>query len=137
MEKNPVSPLYEDPADSTLTWSLMGPIDMPNDTVDSPTIIPGFAEQMLGKATTTTMFLKAVSHPARLVLLCRLAEGPATVSEMEQMLGLAQAEVSKQLARLRADNLVTYRRDGRNVTYSIAEARTLRLIQVLHTEFCS
>jgi DNA-binding transcriptional ArsR family regulator len=110
---------------------------MPNDTFDSPTIIPGFAEQMLAKATTTTLFLKAVSHPARLVLLCRLAEGPATVSEMEEMLGLAQAEVSKQLARLRADNLVTYRRDGRNVTYSIAEARTRRLVQVLHAEFCS
>jgi DNA-binding transcriptional ArsR family regulator len=45
--------------------------------------------------------------------------------------------VSKQLARLRADNLVTYRRDGRNVTYSIAEARTRRLVQVLHAEFCS
>ena len=110
---------------------------MPEDQISPAAPAPGFAEQMLEKATTTTMFLKAVSHPARLVLLCRLAEGPATVGEMEEMLGLAQAEVSKQLARLRADNLVTYRRDGRNVTYSIAEPRTLRLIQVLHTEFCS
>lgn len=114
----------------------MEPMDMPNEIVDTTNIIPGFADQMLAKATTTTLFLKAVSHPARLVLLCRLAEGPATVGEMEEMLGLAQAEVSKQLARLRADNLVTCRRDGRNVTYSIAEPRTLRLIQVLHTEFC-
>ena len=110
---------------------------MPENQTLTTTTAPGFAEQMLAKATTTTLFLKAVSHPARLVLLCRLAEGPATVGEMEDMLGLPQAEVSKQLARLRADHLVTYRRDGRNVTYSIAEPRTLRLIQVLHTEFCS
>lgn len=111
--------------------------DMQDDQVDHAATAPGFAEQMLEKATITTLFLKAVSHPARLVLLCRLAEGPATVGEMEQMLGLPQAEVSKQLARLRGDGLVTHRRDGRNVTYSIAEQRTLRLIKMLHTEFCS
>jgi DNA-binding transcriptional ArsR family regulator len=110
---------------------------MPENLLDHTTTAPGLAQQMLEKATVTTLFLKAVSHPARLVLLCRLAEGPATVGEMEEMLGLPQAEVSKQLARLRADQLVTHRRDGRNVTYSIAEARTLRLIQMLHTEFCS
>lgn len=110
---------------------------MSENPVDQTNSAPGFAEQMLEKATITTLFLKAVSHPARLVLLCRLAEGPATVGEMEEMLGLPQAEVSKQLARLRADQLVTHRRDGRNVTYSIAEARTLRLIKVLHTEFCT
>jgi DNA-binding transcriptional ArsR family regulator len=107
----------------------------------SVTVVPtppvsGFAEQMLGKATTTTLFLKALSHPARLVLLCRLAEGPATVSEMEAMLGLPQAEVSKQLSRLRADGLVTTRRDGRNVTYSVSEPRTVRIVQLLHAEFC-
>lgn len=112
-------------------------IAMQDNPIDPFATAPGFAEQMLEKATITTLFLKAVSHPARLVLLCRLAEGPATVGEMEQMLGLPQAEVSKQLARLRGDGLVTHRRDGRNVTYSIAEERTLRLIKVLHTEFCS
>mgnify|MGYP006147642087 CR=1 FL=1 len=74
----------------------------------------GFAAEMLAKATTTTVFLKSLSHPSRLVVLCRLAEGPANVGELESMLNLAQAEVSKQLARLRADKLVTTRRDGRN-----------------------
>lgn len=97
----------------------------------------GFAVQMLEKATITSQFLKSVSHPARLVLLCRLAEGPATVGEMEAVLGLPQAEVSKQLARLRADGLVTTRRDGRNITYSMTEARTVRLVKLLHAEFCT
>lgn len=96
----------------------------------------GFAVQMLEKATITSQFLKSVSHPARLVLLCRLAEGPATVGEMEAVVSLPQAEVSKQLARLRADGLVTTRRDGRNITYSITEARTVRLVKLLHAEFC-
>lgn len=97
----------------------------------------GFATQMLDRAAVTSQFLKALSHPARLVLLCRLAEGPATVGEMEQMLGLAQAEVSKQLARLRADDLVRTRRDGRNITYSLKDERTVRVVKLLHTEFCT
>lgn len=97
----------------------------------------GFAAQMLERAGLTTRFLKALSHPSRLVLLCRLAEGPATVGEMEEMLGLPQAEVSKQLARLRADGLVTARRDGRNITYSVKDDRTVRVVKLLHTEFCT
>ena len=97
----------------------------------------GFAAQMLDRATQTTVFLKALSHPARLVLLCRLAEGPATVGEMEDMLGLPQAEVSKQLARLRADGLVTTRRDGRSITYSVKDDSTIRVVRLLHSEFCT
>lgn len=104
--------------------------------MDDPKPPQGFAAQMLDRATITTQFLKTLSHPARLVLLCRLAEGPATVGEMEEMLGLPQAEVSKQLARLRADGLVTTRRDGRNVTYSVKDDSTVRVVQLLHAEFC-
>lgn len=96
----------------------------------------GFSAEMLAKATLTTLFLKSLSHPSRLVLLCRLAEGPANVRELETLLGLAQAEVSKQLARLRADALVATRRDGRNVIYSLSDARTARVVKVLHAEFC-
>ncbi len=97
----------------------------------------GFAAQMLDRATTTTQFLKALSHPSRLVILCRLAESPTTVGEMEEMLGLPQAEVSKQLARLRADGLVTTRRDGRNITYSVKDESTVRVVKLLHAEFCA
>ena len=101
------------------------------------TIAEGFATEMLSKAALTSEFLKSLSHPSRLVVLCRLAEGPANVGELETMLNLPQAEVSKQLARLRADNLVTTRRDGRHVTYSLTEARTARIVQLLHAEFCT
>ena len=96
----------------------------------------GFVGNMLAKAAVTTQFLKSLSHPARLVLLCRLAEGPATVGEMETTLNLPQAEVSKQLARLRAEGLVTAERDGRNVIYTVVDPRTVRIVRLLHDEFC-
>ena len=110
---------------------------MDSATTNDTTPPEGFAAQMLERAALTSVFLKALSHPSRLVLLCRLAEGPATVGEMEAMLGLPQAEVSKQLARLRADGLVTTRRDGRSITYSVKDDSTVRVVRLLHTEFCT
>ena len=97
----------------------------------------GFAAEMLAKATVTTVFLKSLSHPSRLVVLSRLAERPAKVGELAAMLNLPQAEGSRHLAGLRTDGLVTTRRDGRNVTCSLSEARTARIVQVLHAEFCT
>lgn len=99
--------------------------------------IPGHkAADMLGNAQLTTDFLKALSHPARLVILCKLAEGPMAVGELEEFLELPQSAVSKQLARLREDNLVDFRRDGRSITYSLKGDRTRRVISTLYEEFC-
>lgn len=91
---------------------------------------------MIARAAVTSEFLKSLSHPARLVILCRLAEGPAHVNELEDVLGMPQAMVSKQLARLRAAGLVQASRDGRAVSYTLADARTARIMAVLHEEFC-
>ncbi len=98
---------------------------------------PRLASDMMARAEVTTGFLKSLSHPARLALLCRLAEGPATVGDLEAFVDLSQAEVSKHLARLRADRLVSAERNGRSVTYSLVESRTARVVRVLHHEFCT
>ena len=95
-----------------------------------------FAEEMHARAATTTAFLKSLSHPARLVLLCRLVEGPASVSELENFVTLPQAEVSKHLARLRGDGLVSANRKGRNISYALTDDRTARVVKLLHQEFC-
>ena len=95
------------------------------------------ASDMLQNAQKTTEFLKALSHPARLVILCRLAEGPVSVGELEDFLQLPQSAVSKQLARLREDDLVDCRRDGRTITYSLKDETTRRIIRALYDEFCA
>lgn len=92
--------------------------------------------QMQQRARFTTDFLKSLSHPARLVILCRLAESSATVGELENVLDMPQAAVSKHLARLRDDGLVAYKRDGRSIVYTLADARTRRVIGTLYDEFC-
>jgi DNA-binding transcriptional ArsR family regulator len=93
-------------------------------------------DAMIANAAEASDFLKALSHEGRLVILCLLSEGERSVSEIEQMLDLRQPVVSQQLARLRADNLVEPRRDGKNVYYSLARPEVRAVIGALHAAFC-
>lgn len=91
---------------------------------------------MLDNARDASEFLKALAHEARLVILCMLIEGEKSVTEIEQTLNLRQPAVSQQLARLRADDLVETRRDGKNVYYSLARSEVRDVIEALHNAFC-
>jgi DNA-binding transcriptional ArsR family regulator len=93
-------------------------------------------EAMLGHAREAAEFLKALSHEARLVILCLLLDGEKSVTELERMLDLRQPAVSQQLARLRADNLVETRRDGKNVYYALARPEVREVVGALQRAFC-
>ena len=96
----------------------------------------GMADRMMENAKRTSEFLKSLSHPLRLVILCRLVEGEANVGQLEAKAGLPQAVVSKQLANLRAAGLVEFRREGREIHYSLAHDHTRRILMALYEEFC-
>lgn len=91
---------------------------------------------MIANARTASNFLKALSHETRLLILCLLVEGEKTVNELEQLLGLRQSAVSQQLARLRADDLVAARRDGKSIYYSLARREVIEIISALYRVFC-
>jgi DNA-binding transcriptional ArsR family regulator len=91
---------------------------------------------MMRSASHASAFLKALSHEARLVILCLLVEGEKSVSEIEQTLSLRQPSVSQQLARLRAEGFVETRRNGKNVYYSLARPEVRDIIMALHAAFC-
>jgi len=94
-------------------------------------------DEMLRNARQASEFLKALSHESRLVILCLLTEGEKSVTEIEQLLKLRQPAVSQQLARLRADDLVETRRDGKNIYYSLARPEVRQVIEALHSAFCA
>jgi DNA-binding transcriptional ArsR family regulator len=91
---------------------------------------------LVANAREASDFLKALSHEARLVILCLLLEGEKSVTEIEQTLSLRQPAVSQQLARLRADDLVDTRRDGKSIYYSLARPEVRDVIESLHRAFC-
>lgn len=80
--------------------------------------------------------LKALGNPERLLLLCQLSQGEFCVRELEQALGIQQPTLSQQLGVLRAEELVTTRREGKQIYYSIASAPALAVMQVLYQQFC-
>lgn len=82
-------------------------------------------------------FLKALSHEGRLMILCSLAHGEKSVTELEQMLSSRQAAVSQQLARLRQEKLITARRDGKQIFYSLTDDRARRIIEQVYELFCT
>lgn len=103
---------------------------------DSPTELDtAVAEDLLGQAGDCANFLKALGHDGRLMILCHLMSGPKSVTALENLLSARQAVVSQQLARLRFENLVSARRDGQTIYYSILDPKVYELLGVLAKMF--
>ncbi len=81
--------------------------------------------------------MKVLSNPDRLMILCQLSQGEQRVGELEALLGIVQPTLSQQLTVLREEQLVSTRRDGKNIYYSINSPQALALIQTLYEQFCS
>jgi len=94
------------------------------------------ADDMMRKAEDAAAFLKALSHEGRLMILCNLIGGEKSVGELESALGSRQAAVSQQLARLRLEGLVSCRRDGKTIFYSIQDPKVTRMIALMYDMFC-
>lgn len=92
---------------------------------------------MMDSACDASNMLKALSHEGRLMILCHLVTGEKSVTELEELLSARQAAVSQQLARLRLEGLVTPRRDGKTIYYSLTDDRPRRILEVIYDLFCS
>jgi ArsR family transcriptional regulator len=87
------------------------------------------------RAEDAAALLKALAHEGRLMTLCHLSTGEKSVSELETLLGLRQAAVSQQLARLRLEGLVDARRDGKTIYYSVRDPKAAQLVRVIYDLF--
>jgi len=87
-------------------------------------------------ASKACALMKVLANPDRLLLLCQLAQGEQCVSELEALLGIQQPTLSQQLGVLRDEQLVSTRREGKNIYYQVASAQALAVMQVLYTQFC-
>lgn len=94
-------------------------------------------DQMTRNATRAADFLKAISHEGRLMILCHLARGEKSVTELENLLAVRQAAVSQQLSRLRLEGLVAPRREGKTIYYRLADDRAIRILDLLYDMFCA
>ena len=99
-------------------------------------ISPEDMDKVAGNVVQAVNFLKAISHEGRLMILCYLASGEKSVTDLEELLSARQAAVSQQLSRLRLEGLVTPRREGKVIYYSLTDKRSTQIMEVVYDLFC-
>jgi DNA-binding transcriptional ArsR family regulator len=73
------------------------------------------------QAEDTAEMLRKLGQPQRLMILSLLLQGEKSVSEIDMATGIGQPGLSQQLAELRRAELVTTRRQAKQVFYSITD----------------
>lgn len=88
-------------------------------------------------AERASAFLKTLANKNRLVVLCALADGEKNVTELTEILGIRQPTLSQQLARLRADEMVTTRREQNQVYYRLLSDEAELVMGLVFELFCT
>jgi DNA-binding transcriptional ArsR family regulator len=81
--------------------------------------------------------LGAMANASRLMILCQLADGEKSVSDLQPLIGLSQSALSQHLAILRRKHLVRTRRAGQSIFYSLASGEASAVMSTLHAQFCT
>lgn len=80
--------------------------------------------------------LKVLANEDRLLLLCQLSQGEMCVSDIERALGIRQPTLSQQLGVLRNEGVVTTRREGKNIFYSVCDPAMREILALLYQLYC-
>lgn len=80
-------------------------------------------------------FFRALAHPVRIRILEILVRGERSVQELQEMLGVDQPVVSQQLAVLRATNIVSGKKEGVSVRYTVRDPLIGKLLETARQIF--
>jgi DNA-binding transcriptional ArsR family regulator len=94
-------------------------------------------EELQIRAGAAEQLLKAMASRPRLMILCELANGERTVTELSEAVGLSMSAMSQHLARLRGDALVATRRESQTIYYSLDSDDAATLLDALYQVFCA
>ena len=92
--------------------------------------------KMLAAADDAGGLLKALANRHRLIIICQLTEHERSVGELAALLSIRDSTVSQHLSLLRKDGLVTTRRDGQTIWYSISSPQARELARTLYRIYC-
>ncbi|WP_210321232.1 ArsR/SmtB family transcription factor [Aquibium microcysteis] len=80
--------------------------------------------------------LSALANKNRLMILCNLLNQEMAVQPLADAVGMSQSALSQQLAKLRLSRLVTTRRQGKEIYYSVASREVEEILQTLYGLYC-
>ncbi len=96
---------------------------------------PADLSELKANAAAMAARMRLMSHPERLLMLCRMDEGEVSVRELVELSGLSQSAVSQHLAMLRDDNAVSIRGEAQTRFYSLKDPVVRAIIHAL-CELC-
>lgn len=95
------------------------------------------SDELKEHATEAAQLLKALANENRLMILCSLAQGEMSVTELNDRLSLSQSALSQHLAWLRREALVQTRREAQTIFYSLQGNKASQIIHVLQSMYCA
>jgi DNA-binding transcriptional ArsR family regulator len=75
---------------------------------------------------------KVLHHPVRLAVLHSLSEGEKSVAELLKGLDVSKANLSQHMKALRSRGIVSARRAGQNVFYSLKYPKILKALELMN-----
>ena len=78
---------------------------------------------------------QALAHPTRIAILELLGEGELSAGTLIEKLGIEQANASQHLAVLRAKQIVTNRKSGNQVFYSVRDPLIIEVLSLMRRYF--
>ncbi|APX62900.1 transcriptional regulator [Staphylococcus aureus] len=88
------------------------------------------ADQVVG-------ILKSLANTDRLIILCHLSQAELNVSQIENLTHIQQPTLSQQLMMLRKSDVVSTRRDGKQIFYSIKDQNLVVILNTLYQLYCA
>ena len=80
---------------------------------------------------------QALAHPTRIAIVEALCNGEKTAGQLIAELGVDQANASQHFAVLRAKQIITARKAGNQVFYSLRDPVLIEVLQILRRYFYS
>lgn len=93
-------------------------------------------DMMRKNADQACRMMKTLANRDRLLLLCQLSQGEKRVGELEAMTHIQQPTLSQQLAVLREEGVVSTRREGKHIHYSISSPIAMSVMELLYATYC-
>lgn len=93
-------------------------------------------DKLRAAAQKAVRALRVMANEDRLLLLCQLSQGELCVQDLEEALDIRQPTLSQQLGVLRNEGVVSTRRDGRRIYYSVTDPELLQVLGALYATYC-
>ena len=81
--------------------------------------------------------MQAMSHPARIKILCMLSSGEQMVQDLTDAIGTSQSNISQHLGILKACGMISSRKEATRTYYRIDDPRILKMITLTRDIFCA